>query len=127
MAKAEKPAPPDRWKPSDPNARVARIAYLAGVGWSAPEIAAETNLSERSVYRILSAHRIALAPKAPGQKSVSLAVSSEAFARSYELAGRMGMDPTWMLGRLLEAVLAEPNIAINLLDGVKAPPKKKAA
>jgi hypothetical protein len=43
----------------------------------------------------------------------------------YELARGAGLAPNWMLGRLLKAVLAEPNIAINRGDGVKAPPRTR--
>jgi transposase len=108
-----------RYRPPYQKARIARMAYLAALGCSAREIADEAHISERHVYRMLSDYRIALAPKAPGQKSVSLAVSSDAFAAAYELAGRMGMDPNWMMARLLEAVLSERNVAVNLLDGVR--------
>ncbi|MGJ0509195.1 MAG: hypothetical protein ACR652_19140 [Methylocystis sp.] len=86
----------------------------------------EAHISDRHVYRMLSDYCITLGRKAPGQKAVSVAISDQAFADAQELAGQLGMRPEWMLGRLLEAVLAERNVAVNLLDGVKAP-KAKAA
>jgi transposase len=100
-------------------ARIARMAYLAGIGCSASEIAEEMHISERHVYRMLSDYRITLAPKAPGQKALSVAVSDTAVARAHELAGELEIDPRKLVTKLLEAVIAERTVAINLLDGAR--------
>jgi hypothetical protein len=109
------------YRPPYQKARIARMAYLAGLGCSAREIADEMGMSEQHVYRMLSDYRIALAPKAHGQKSVCLAISSKALTDAYELAGGLGMQPNWMMARALEALIAERTVLLNLLDGVKAP------
>ena len=110
-----------KYRPPYQKSRIARMAYMAGAGCSAREIADEAHISERHVYRMLSDYRITLAPKAPGQKSVALAIAATSFTDAYEVAGHLGMDPNWMLARALEALIAERTVLVNLLDGVKAP------
>lgn len=97
-------------------ARLARIAYLAGLGCSAREIADEMAISERHVYRLLADYRISLAPKAPTQKSVVLAISETAFRDAYEVAGTLQQEPNRFMARALEALIAERTILLNLLD-----------
>ena len=100
-------------------ARLSRLCYMAGAGFSAAEIAEELGISPGNVYRVLSDFRISLQPKKAGQKSVQLGISASAFADAYELAGTLEMPPERMMGKLLETVLAERTIAVNLLDGVR--------
>ncbi|WP_363348873.1 hypothetical protein [Methylocystis echinoides] len=108
--------------------RLANIAFLAGQGYSASEIAAAMGMKPGHVYWLLFAHHIQLAPKTAADAVIPpLMVSKQTMSGVESLAKELSLPPTWMLGRLLEAVLAEPNIALNLLDGVKAPSKKKAA
>ena len=92
---------------------------MAGAGFSAAEIADELGMSRGNVYRLLSEFRIALVPKAAGQKAIQLGIAAKAFADAYELAGALEMPPERMMAKLLETVLAERTIAVNLLDGVR--------
>jgi DNA-binding transcriptional regulator LsrR (DeoR family) len=108
-----------RYRAPYQKARIARLAYLAGVGCSAGEIAEEMHISERHVYRMLSEYRITLAPKAPGQKALSVAVSDTTFARAHELAGELEIDPRKLVTKLLEAVIAERTVSLTLLDGAR--------
>jgi hypothetical protein len=107
--------------------RLANIAYLAGQGHSASEIAAATGMTAGHVYWLLFAHHIQLAPKTAADAVIPpLMVSKQTMSGVESLAKELSLPPAWMLARLLEAVIAERTVAVNLLDGAKAP-KKRAA
>lgn len=98
-----------------------RIAHKAGGGFSAGEIADELDIPDNHIRALLSEYRIPLVPKTSGQVSFAIVISRAAMSEAEKLAIRMKMDPQWMAGRLLEAVLEETSLALNLLDGVEAP------
>ena len=102
-------------------ARVARIAYLAGSGCSASDIAAETGMKSGAVYKVCSEYRISLVPKTHAETSFPIVVSKRALTDAEAIAKDLQMPPTWMMARLLEVVLSERTVAVNLLDGVRAP------
>lgn len=101
--------------------RVARIAYLAGSGCSAAEIAAESGMKTGAVYKVLSDYRISLVPKNCNETAFQLVVSKRTHADAGDIARDLSVPVPWMLARLLEAVVEERTLAINLLDGVSAP------
>lgn len=102
-------------------ARVARIAYLAGAGCSAAEIAAETSMKTGAVYKVCSEYRISLVPKTCAEVAFPIVVSKRAMTDAETISKDLAMPPVWMMARLLEAVVEERTLAINLLDGVNAP------
>ncbi|MGJ0508394.1 MAG: hypothetical protein ACR652_14985, partial [Methylocystis sp.] len=53
-------------------------------------------------------------------------VSRKTMGDVEHLSKTLALPPDWMLARLLEAVAAEPNVAVNLLDGAKAPKTQSA-
>lgn len=96
--------------------RSARIGWCAGAGWTHDEIAREFGFSRQHVYDVSVRYKIPFCRKDANETAFTIVLNKQCLEQAKELAKPSGADPYQLMGRLLEAVLAEPTVARNLLD-----------
>lgn len=95
---------------------IIRLARMAGAGASGSEAAEALGIAPGRIHQLASRHQIAFERKTPHEEAVLLILPKTTVARAGRLAIERGIDPRFMLVRLIEAVVAEPVLAANLLD-----------
>jgi len=95
---------------------IIRAAYLAGAGATAEDIAEAIGrgATTQNVYSLLFRHGIRLVPKNRAQSCFPLVISRDALSEAARRADACGVDPQWLIGRLVEECLRDRSIAQEL-------------
>lgn len=110
----QKPRRRQSYLPAD----VVRAVRLATLGATAADIAEELGpgVTPTRVYALLARHRVPLVQKSPSQICARIVVSKAAMAEIEKVAAVRRIDPTWMIGRLIEACAEDRRVLVSLLE-----------
>jgi hypothetical protein len=102
---------------------IIRAAYLAGGGATADDIAEAIGggAKAQNVYSLLSRHGIRLVPKTRAQSCFPVVISRDAMSAAARHAAARGVDPQWLIGRVIEQCLRDRAIAGELVKRVRTP------
>jgi hypothetical protein len=86
-----------------------RAAFLAGSGATAEEIAEAIGrgVNAQNIYALLSRRGLRLVPKSRTQTCFPLVISRDAMTAASRHAAARGVDPQWLIGRVVEQCLRD--------------------
>lgn len=96
----------------------AQIAFLAGRGRSASEIADAMGTTADAIYKFLSRAGIELFPRGPGSVAFVVKTQRAEYERLLANATEFDFEPADLASRLLSALLDEPVLLRNLLEDI---------
>jgi hypothetical protein len=100
-----------------------KIAYMAGAGASAVEIAYAIggSVTGSKVYWIVSTLGIRLAQKSRTQTCLPLVISETTLEAAARWADRKDVDTHWLIARVFERVADNPDVLEKIVATIESP------